>query len=141
MSWWIWIVFGISLLVLELLIPSGFFIFFFGVGAFIIGVALSLGLEISPYYQWINCIILSLGLLLISRRFLMGKWASPKSFSSNPEGREVLVTAIAEAGSDGSCEYRGTNWNIRNLGDTPLGVGDKAVVEGREGLILLVRKI
>ncbi len=141
MLWWFWIVFGLVLLVLELVVPSGFFIFFFGVGSLLTGLILALGVELDSSAQWLTCVFLSLASLLLCRRFLMGKWASASSFSSNPEGREVLVTQEAQPGSSGSCEFRGTNWSIRNQGPELLSVGDKALVEGREGLTLLVRKV
>lgn len=141
MLWWIWIIFGLALLFMELFVPSGFFIFFFGVGSLIIGLVLGIGFEFDPAYQWLACVAISLTLVLSSRRFLMGKWASPDSFSSNPEGREVVVTEAAKQGETGGCEFRGSHWSIRNNGSEVLNAGDKAVVERREGFTLLVRKI
>src|ERR687895_998740 len=38
MDWWIWIGLGLVLLLGEMLIPGGFYILFFGVGAIIVGI-------------------------------------------------------------------------------------------------------
>jgi membrane protein implicated in regulation of membrane protease activity len=44
MDWWLWLVAGFVLLVLELVTPSGFFIMFFGVGALVAGALAATGL-------------------------------------------------------------------------------------------------
>lgn len=141
MVWWIWILFGLALLVLELFLPSGFFIFFFGVGALITGTLVSFGPEIDPGMQWLFCTVVAVILALTCRRFLMGKLKSPYSFSSSPEGREVVVSEDVAASASGSAEFRGARWTIRNNGAQALIKGDKAIVEGREGLTLIVRKV
>ena len=38
MDWWIWILFGLLLLLVELVTPGGFYILFFGIGAVIVGI-------------------------------------------------------------------------------------------------------
>ncbi len=43
MAWWLWILIGLGLLVLETATPGGFFAFFFGVGAVLVGMAVALG--------------------------------------------------------------------------------------------------
>lgn len=141
MIWWYWILFGLGLLILELFLPSGFFIFFFGVGALLTGLLVSLGLELEPGLQWSFCTAVSIILALLFRKFLMGQWVSPNSFSNSPEGREVVISEGAIAGANGSCEYRGSRWTIRNNGEATLAPGDRALVESREGFTLLVKKI
>jgi membrane protein implicated in regulation of membrane protease activity len=141
MIWWYWILFGLGLLVLELFLPSGFFIFFFGVGALLTGALVGFIIELDPSLQWAFCSIVSIILALSCRKFLMGKLLSPYSFNNNPEGREVIVSEGVSVGASGSCEFRGSRWTIRNAGDQPLEKGDKAIVERREGLALIVRKV
>lgn len=141
MVWWHWVLFGVALLVLELFLPSGFFIFFFGVGALVTGGVVALGFLEDPSLKWAFCTGLSIVLALTCRRFLMGKFNSPASFNASPEGREIVVTEEATPGNNGACEYRGSRWTIRNIGEESLSKGDRAVVERREGFTLLVRKI
>ena len=141
MIWWFWIIFGLGLLILELFLPSGFFIFFFGVGALVTGLLVGLGLIADPGVQWALCTAVSIVLALIFRRFLMGKWRSAASFTNSPEGREVSISETAAAGESGACEYRGTRWDVRNIGEQDLAVGDRAIIERREGFTLLVKKV
>ena len=141
MIWWYWILFGFGLLVAELLLPSGFFIFFFGVGALLTGLLVLSGWLSDPGLQWIVCTVTSIALALFFRKFLMGEWAFTGSFNNTPEGKEVVVTEMAQPGGLGACEYRGSRWTIRNKGEGVLATGDRAVVENREGLTLIVRRV
>src|SRR4051812_34241543 len=43
-AWWVWLIAGVVLMVAELLLPSGFFLFLFGVGAVVTALLAATGL-------------------------------------------------------------------------------------------------
>jgi membrane protein implicated in regulation of membrane protease activity len=141
MAWWVWLLFGLFLLVCELLTPGGFYIVFFGVGAIVIGVLAAMDLAGPPWVQWLLFSAVSVVSLVLFRRPLL------RMVQPLPGGHEVdsLVgeTAVAlediAAGSIGKVEMRGTSWTAQNAGITPLARGMRGKVERVEGLKLYVR--
>ncbi|HBY64156.1 MAG TPA: hypothetical protein DEH78_30410, partial [Solibacterales bacterium] len=119
MSWWAWVLFGFALLLAELLTPGGFYLLFFGVGAIGVGMALWF-LPLGATLQVLLFGCLSIGTLAVFRRRLVAlrQTATPR------------VDAIADdtafalddipAGGWGKAELRGSSWNAKNVGDTPV---------------------
>ncbi len=91
MSWSYWVIFGLGLLVFEILTPGGFFTFFFGVSAFVVAALVWLGVLESGSGQWLVFAILGIGLLVVLRP------AVRKRFETNTPKVDQLVgeTAIA----------------------------------------------
>jgi hypothetical protein len=139
-SWWYWLLLGFGLLLLELITPGGFFVFFFGVGAIIVGLLASVSLPASPQLQWLLFGILSVAGLLFFRKPLQRR-------TNVSAGREVdsLVGEIAVAAGDigiqqiGKVELRGSLWNACNIGDSIISAAQRCRVERVEGLTLYIR--
>ncbi len=119
MTWWLWVLLGFFLLIVELLTPGGFYIFFFGVGAIIVGALDSLGWAGPDWTQWLLFSLLSVGCLLIFRRPLLRKLKPSKT--DTPVDSLVGETAHAmediAAGGQGKAELRGAEQYITQFGN------------------------
>ncbi len=141
MDWWIWVVAGFVLLALELASPGGFYLFFFGCGALAAGVLAAAGLAQPLWLQGVLFTVLSMVSLLTFRRPLLKKMqagASDVEIDSLVGERAWVRDEIVPSGM-GKAELRGSTWNARNAGETPLGPDQSCLVEKVEGLTLWVR--
>lgn len=137
MDWWIWLAGGFVLLVLELVTPSGFFIMFFGIGAILTGVAASVGLVTTPVPQWFVFTVVSVLSLLLFR----GKVQARVEPDARPPvdslvGQIAFPVETMAPGAVGRVALRGSNWDARNEGDTPLGANQRCRVTRVSGLQL-----
>jgi membrane protein implicated in regulation of membrane protease activity len=143
MTWWLWVLLGFFLLIVELVTPGGFYILFFGIGAIIVGTLDSLGLAGPDWMQWLLFSVLSVGCLLIFRRPLMRKLRPSRA--DRPVDSLVGETAQAmediPAGGQGKAELRGASWNARNTGQQALLRGQRCQVDKVEGLVLWVHRL
>jgi membrane protein implicated in regulation of membrane protease activity len=140
MEWWIWLLAGLLLLLAELVTPGGFYIFFFGIGALIVGVLAGLNLAGPPWLQVILFPLFAVLTLWLFREKMLeltrgrGTGAVDSLIGETAVAQEeILVKGI------GKVEMRGTSWNARNLGETPLARGARCKVERVEGLTIFVR--
>src|SRR2546430_10610715 len=74
LPWGAWLIFGGILMAVELLLPSGFFFFFFGVGAAVTGCLVALGLLPSFAAQGLVFIGISLASIVLLRKPLLAKF-------------------------------------------------------------------
>jgi inner membrane protein len=137
MDWWIWLAGGFVLLVLELVTPSGFFIMFFGIGAILTGVAASIGLVTTPVPQWFVFTVVSVLSLLLFRGKVQAR-VEPKSRPpvDSLVGQIAFPVGTMAPGSVGRVALRGSEWDARNEGDTPLGANQRCRVTRVSGLQL-----
>jgi membrane protein implicated in regulation of membrane protease activity len=140
MEWWIWLLAGLLLLLAELVTPGGFYIFFFGIGALIVGVLAGLNLAGPPWLQVILFPAFAVLTLWLFREKMLeltrgrGTSAVDSLIGETAVAQEeILVKGI------GKVEMHGTSWTARNLGETPLARGARCKVERVEGLTVFVR--
>lgn len=139
MAWWLWILFGLFLLVLELFLPTGFFVFLIGIGAVVTGLIVSTELAGPLWLHWLLFVAVSSALLMYVRRFMMGRADSAaKEVDRGPQGQVVVISSDIAPGGTGSAELRGSTWSVRNDGQQPLKAGDRCIVERVEGILLIV---
>ena len=142
MAWWIWILVGLVLLGLEMLTPGGFFVFFFGLAALIVGGAVGFGLSGPVWFQWLLFSALAIASVAFVRSRLLA-WF--KSREGRTVGVETLVGEVAtlldelEPGSVGKAELRGTAWNVRSQEAGVLLRGQRCRVQRVDGLTLWVK--
>jgi membrane protein implicated in regulation of membrane protease activity len=142
MIWWYWLLLGLVFLAVEMTTPGGFYIFFFGLAALIVGALAGLEWLNTAWLQWLLFSILSLISLFLFRNSLLA-WMKARE----PIGQEVdsmigeTAVLIEElpVGALGKVELRGTTWNARNAGHTVLTKGQRARVERVEGLTLWIK--
>ena len=139
-----WFILGVVFLVLEILVP-GFFLIFFGLGAWATA-SLMFFMPVPINMQWAIFIIVSVSTLLILRRRLkdiLKKGPSPVGAMDDPIfanqylNREVLVVQDIAPGSPGLVELNGTNWQAISK-DSVITAGKMARVLSINGLTLLV---
>ena len=140
MSWWLWLLVGMGLLLLELITPGGFFIFFFGVGAVIVGVLAVLGIAGSQWFQWLLFGSLSAGALLLFRKPLQQKLRIKTTHEVDTMIGETAI-ALADIGirEVGKAELRGSAWTARNIGTAPIALGQRCRVTAVDGLTLHIQ--
>lgn len=140
MAWWIWIVAGLALCVGELLTPGGFYLLFFGAGALAVGIIDRLGWIVTPWVEWFLFIVFSIGALLFFRQPLRERLqeADPDEPIDDLVNEEAV--AVDDIGVDdrGKVELRGTSWNAKNSGPTPIVRGQRCRIERVEGITLWV---
>lgn len=138
MEWWMWLAGGFVLLVAELVTPSGFFIMFFGVGAILTGVAASVGAVTAPAAQWLVFTVISVLSLLLFRGKIQARveHSGPMLPVDSLVGEVALPVEAMAPGSVGRVTLRGSSWEARNEGDTPLGANQRCRVTRVSGLQL-----
>ena len=139
MSWWLWLVLGLALLASEAFTPGAFFVFFFGLSAIAVGLAVRLDPHTAGWFQLFLFSLLS----VLSVVFLRGPLLR-RIMPVQREGLAVdsLVGEVAvplqdlAPGAVGKAELRGTAWNARNEGERALRRGQRGRVTRVDGLTL-----
>jgi inner membrane protein len=138
MMWWLWIVVGLALLVVEMVTPGGLFALFFGVAALLVAPLSALG--VGPVWQWLLFSGASLGLLATVRRPLQERLVrTPAIEVDSLLGEEVVLLDDLAAGATGRVELRGAPWSARAASGVPLRAGQRCRVERVDGLTLWLR--
>ena len=141
MPWWSWLVLGLMLCGAEMLLPGGFYLLFFGVGALSVGALLLVGVALPEWAQWLLFSVVAVGLLFALRSRLMGRLGvSEGDVDDTLIGEWATCSGQIAAQRQGSGELRGSVWTLHNCGEEPLEVGDRCQVERVVGLTLHVRK-
>ena len=143
MDWWMWIVGGLILLVLEISVPGGIILLFFGVAALVVGTLLGIGVEAPVWLQLALFSIISVLSLVTLRGPILQRLKGESDLKPIDSllGTTAIVMEEAPAGARGKAELRGATWTILNLGNEPLTPGQACVVERVEGLRLYVRGV
>ena len=140
MTWWLWTLLGLALLILEVHTFGGFFLMFFGIGALAVGLLAAVGVAQADWLQWLLFSVLSVLTLLFLRRPIMTKLAPPGGDRvDNLVGETAIVAEEIPPGGIAKVELRGTVWSARNSGNTALRPGTRTRVERVDGLTLWVR--
>ena len=131
---------GLFLMLTELLLPTGFFLFFFGVGSVVTAVLASSGLLSSFVSQGLAFISISVLCVALLRKPLLGKF----HFRNRTQPVDSLVGQTAKAleaiapQAIGKVELHGSSWSALNTGTAPILVDVRCRVEDIEGLTLHV---
>lgn len=139
-TWWMWFLFGILLLLLEFAAVGTFYLFFFGLGAVAVGL-IAAGINMSFTVEMLLFLVLSLTSLALLRKRLRVKLDSklPDDNVDRMEGQTAVAMENIAVGAVGKAELRGTAWNARNAGDTDIAESQRCRVERVDGLTLWVR--
>ena len=140
MAWWIWVLGGLVLLLVEILTPGGFFIIFFGAGAILVGALKAVGWNGPAWAEWLVFTVLSVASLAPFREPLMRRFSLGKSKPVDQlAGERALVTEDVAPGGVGKAEMRGASWTARTSGAVVLARGHRCIVERVEGLTLWLK--
>ena len=144
-AYWHWIVFGVLLMLSEIVL-STFFILWFGVAAVLIGVLLFFAPDVSPSWQIFAWTLLSTGLAFAWFRYL-----KPLSIDRTKAGlsREAIIGQVGQVISAPKGDHRGMlrfsvpvlgadEWTI--IATVPLAEGDRVRVVDVSGNALVVER-
>lgn len=140
-NWWLWLLFGIVLLGLELLTPGAFFLMFFGAGAIVVGLLSIAGLAGPLWMQVLLFAALSLISVFSLRRLLLARlrFTAPEKSVDKLVGETAVALEDLAVDGLGKAELRGSAWSARNVGDNAVARGQRCTVVRVEGLTLWVR--
>ena len=141
MDWWIWLLIGFGLLVIEMATPGGLFFMFFGAAAIAVGLLASLGVS-QDWAQLLVFSVLSVGSLLLFRGPLLRRLKARTGETPRVDqiaGQTATLTEDLAPHGPGKAELRGTTWSVENAADQPIARGQRVRVERVEGLKLIVR--
>jgi len=140
MPWWLWMLFGLTLLWLEVQTFNSFYLLFFGTGALLVGLLDAVGLVEADWLQWLLFSVLSIVTLALLRRPIMARLASSDTNRvDNLIGETAIASEDIPSGGVGKAEMRGTVWSARNDGPTPLRKDTRCRVQRVDGLMLWLR--
>lgn len=139
MNWWIWVLIGFGLLVIEFA-ASTLHLGLFAVGAFVVGILLAVGVDMPLWAQIVVFTGVSLVSLFVFRPILIRKLKLHQTpvVDSIVGESAVALDEIAIQGL-GKAELRGSTWSARNIGATALTRGQRCTVERIDGLTIHVR--
>lgn len=141
MIWWLWVLLGLALLILEVATPTGFVLLFFGISSILVGLIVALGLGGPAWLQWLLFSAISVTSVLALRRPLNERFQRRDGVPAVDALVGDLAIPIEEipAGAVGKAELRGSSWSVRNLHDASVTRGQRCRVERVEGLTLHIR--
>ena len=140
MTWWGWMILGAVMLGAELFaIDAQFYMVFLGLSAALVGAASLLGISMPEWAQWLSFAVLSLIFMVTFRKSLYEKIrGGAEGIGETIAGDTVDIIEDLAAGDEVRAEYRGTNWTVRNVSDSIIAAGSRAVVVRVDGLTLHV---
>lgn len=139
MAWWFWIILGLALLGLELALPGGFFLVFFGLSAIVLGGLTVLVPELSAVVSWLLFSVLSVVLLVFFRQRLIRAIGSGHGQAVDSlVGQDVVLNDDIAPGAQGSVTLRGAPWRAVNGGVSTLTSGSRSKVTAVNGLTLTI---
>ena len=140
MSWSFWVLFGLGLLVFEVLTPGGFFTVFFGLSAFVVALITSLGFTNSGAVQWLTFAILGTVLIVALRPLVRKRFETNTPKVDQLVGQTAIAMETLDASGRGKVELRGTTWSAVYAGLGSVLKGDRLRVTKVDGLSLVVEK-
>ena len=134
-----WFILGLGLFLLELVVP-GFFIFFFGLGAWVTALVCLIG-KPGTNLQIIIFAVSSSLLLLALRRIIQKKFLNSKSTQSdNVEdeftAKEALATTDFGGMKQGKVEFKGTTWTAES--ESEIKEGQRVIIIEKDSFKLIV---
>ena len=136
-----WFIIGLVLFLFELVIP-GFFIFFFGLGAWVTALVCLIGDPISiTNFQILIFATVSVLSLIALRRIIQKKFFYSKdNLSAGVEdefsGKDALATTSFGPNIKGKVEFKGTTWKAESKSE--INEGDRVIIIEKENITLIV---
>lgn len=140
MVWWLWALFGLVLLILEVQAFGGFYLMFFGVGALFVSLLAAVAMVETDWIQWLLFSVFSVVALILFRQPIVRKLTSSAAHKVDSlVGETAVASEDIPSGGIGKAEMRGTAWNAHNAGTATLRKDARCRVERIDGLTLWVR--
>jgi membrane protein implicated in regulation of membrane protease activity len=135
-----WFVLGLVLFLLELVVP-GFFIFFFGLGAWVTALICLIGQPGTNLQIIIFAItsVISLILLrrIIQKKFFYSKGTQSEDIEDEFTGKEALATIDFGGIKNGKVEFKGTTWDAESSSE--INEGQRVIIIEKDSFKLIVK--
>jgi len=140
MQWWAWMILGAVLFGAEMFaIDAQFYLVFLGLSAALVGLAEVLGIAMPDYVQWLVFAALSLISMFTFRKMLYDKIRGDvPGFKDDVTGDFVVLAEDLAPGARSRIEFRGSEWDVVNTGQSPLESGARVRIKSREGLTIYI---
>jgi membrane protein implicated in regulation of membrane protease activity len=134
-----WFVLGLVLFLLELVIP-GFFIFFFGLGAWVTALVCLIGhpgtnLQII-IFAFISVISLIALRRIIQRKFFYNKGTQSEDVEDEFTGKEAIATIDFGGLKKGKVDFKGTTWTSESVSE--IKEGQRVIIIEKDSFKLIV---
>ena len=139
MPWWAWLILGFALLGGEMLAPGGLYLLFVGIGALIVGLLVLADLAGPNWTQWLLLALISV-LSLTTLRSRIARSMRSSSPGNDVVGEMIELTTSIEPDGVGQAHFRGSLWQVRNVGARTLDAGTRCRVDEVKGITLTVGK-
>lgn len=134
-----WFILGLGLFLLELVIP-GFFIFFFGLGAWATALVCLIadpGINLQIVIFAIISVISLIGLRrIIQRKFFYSKIDRSGEVEDEFTGREALAVSDFGGQETGKVEFKGTTWKSESTSE--IKQGQRVIIIKKDSFKLIV---
>jgi membrane protein implicated in regulation of membrane protease activity len=135
-----WFILGLILFLLELVLP-GFFIFFFGLGAWITAAVCLIGEPSTNLQMLIFAVTSVLSLVLlrkaIHKKFFDGKGELSEKIEDEFTGNEALALNDFSSDTEGKVEFKGTTWKAESKSE--IKEGQRVIIVEKENFKLFVK--
>ena len=135
----IWFVIGLLFFVLEFVLP-GFILFFFGIGAWIVGVT-TLFTDISLSAQLVIFLVSSIVTVVFFRNWVKKKLGMNRATADVLEdefvGKTALCISAIAPGANGKIEFKGASWDASSTDN--INAGETVIITGNKSILLIVR--
>lgn len=132
----LWIIVGLGLVIAEMFVLN-LVLLFFGISAFVVALAKSLGLD-SLTLEIVLFAMAGLGGLFLFRKKLKQSLISRKEISIDLNSPVIVSVDIAPHEA-ASIVYQGSTWTAVNESDLPLKKGTTAYIHGTDGVKLRIK--
>jgi len=140
----IWLIIGIILLIIEFSLP-GLIVFFFGIGAIVVGI-LSLIFDLSLNLQLIIFIITSVVLLMSLRKWLKKTFLGRVGTNNKSQealddfvGQQAVVINNIEPNKPGKIDFHGTEWTADSAEN--ISKGTRVTIIAKHNITLSVKSL
>ena len=141
LSWILWTVVGVSLIIAELF-TLGFVLLWFGLGALVAAFVGFLGFGF--VWQFLAFALVSITLTVLSRKIFKSSESNTLKTGIDSLPGQIGMVSGASKGSlyVGEVKVFGTTWNaFPEIGENPLKEGEKVEVTRIEGSSIYVRRV
>ncbi len=134
-----WFVLGLGLFILELVIP-GFFIFFFGLGAWVTALVCLIGHPGTNLQIIIFAVISVISLIalrkIIQKKFFYSKGTPSEDVDDEFTGKEALAKNDFGGLNKGKVEFKGTTWTSESTSE--IKEGQRVIIIEKDSFKLIV---
>jgi membrane protein implicated in regulation of membrane protease activity len=135
-----WFIIGLGLFLLELVIP-GFFIFFFGLGAWVTALVCLIsepGINLQIVIFAITSVLTLIGLRrIIQKKFFYSKGDKSGEVEDEFTGKEALAVSDFGGQQTGKVEFKGTMWRAESSDE--IKAGQRVLIIKKENFTLIVK--